>query len=561
MNKKNLLKEENDETFIKWVEENKPLPSEKIDNEVSDFEIFYYKMKNNKDNYFNNETSAVETSFKENEENKHFDNNLPFRGDEKYTRIEAYEDYEFTHCIAYEMATRNENVKKLTTLLEELNSLSYDIITLFSSKMNFDEKYSNFLPFLNKLKNNINEVDYNNLSESILEINYKCLNELSPTQIQNIKERFIKIINKDSDCFISTIKQYQNSEIESLFLEYGENDLKELIKKIKNVNIIQLIMILKYSIENKLNFEYCVVNERKNIIPEGFEEVIDKDNNHEPCPDINDSIHNALFDSTYKQNYIHKKNSGYIAYQGISKEDNNFTINKVIPNFNQPLRMFNTMDISINPSLPLNDILSFVKKIKKDYDENNSFKSFFELTEEELNLQNNKTTIDNKISFTKTKWADMFYIYDYFQFYLKNKMKINKDKNENGRANREDDFTTIAKEISLQLSFYHILNQKELLDFSESANNDNYLSKYNKYETELLFEIIERIKTNKEYEKYIKLRKNTKEKKIDFYITANHIKVDYYPKIKKLIEGEKPEYLKLIIGKNHISNSFFSNKK
>ena len=94
------------------------------------------------------------------------------------------------------------------------------------------------------------------------------------------------------------------------------------------------------------------------------------------------------------------------------------SINKVIPNFNQPLRMFNTMDISINPSLPLNDILSFVKKIKKDYDENNSFNSFFELTEEELNLQNNKTTIDNKISFTKTKWADMFYIYDYFQFYL-----------------------------------------------------------------------------------------------------------------------------------------------
>ena len=33
MNKKNLLKEENDETFIKWVEENKPLPSEKIENE------------------------------------------------------------------------------------------------------------------------------------------------------------------------------------------------------------------------------------------------------------------------------------------------------------------------------------------------------------------------------------------------------------------------------------------------------------------------------------------------------------------------------------------------
>jgi hypothetical protein len=168
-------------------------------------------------------------------------------------------------------------------------------------------------------------------------------------------------------------------------------------------------------------------------------------------------------------------------------------------------------------------------------------------------------TIDNATSYNKEKWADLFYIYDYYQFYFSEGNKINKGKNENGKANKEDDSTTVAKEISLQLSFYHILGQKEPLDFSEFADINNYESAYNKYEMDLFY----KIKENKEYEKYIK-PKNGKDKKkeetINFYMTADHIKTNYYSKMKKLIEGKTPEYIKLVNGKNHTLNSFISGK-
>ena len=54
-------------------------------------------------------------------------NHLPKRSDRKYLRIEEYQDYEFTHCIAYEMAIRNEEVIKFTKLLENLNILNKEL--------------------------------------------------------------------------------------------------------------------------------------------------------------------------------------------------------------------------------------------------------------------------------------------------------------------------------------------------------------------------------------------------------------------------------------------------
>lgn len=35
------------------------------------------------------------------------------RTDSRYKRIEKFNSYELTHCIIFEMATRNKNVKEL----------------------------------------------------------------------------------------------------------------------------------------------------------------------------------------------------------------------------------------------------------------------------------------------------------------------------------------------------------------------------------------------------------------------------------------------------------------
>lgn len=53
---------------------------------------------------------------------KNTENKLPSRNDYKYIEDE-YELYELTHCIAYEMATRNEEVKSTRDALSELTLL------------------------------------------------------------------------------------------------------------------------------------------------------------------------------------------------------------------------------------------------------------------------------------------------------------------------------------------------------------------------------------------------------------------------------------------------------
>ncbi len=74
----------------------------------------------------NNEIkNEVKKSFTEINFNYDLSTNSAERSDEKYIRIEKYEDYEFTHCIAYEMATRNSEVIKLTNIVENLNILNY----------------------------------------------------------------------------------------------------------------------------------------------------------------------------------------------------------------------------------------------------------------------------------------------------------------------------------------------------------------------------------------------------------------------------------------------------
>lgn len=534
INKMSFVNEEEKLAFIKFHKKNK-----KDFNDVFNSESFIKAIESSStkesENIINSEKIYMQEKI-ERYENANCNNKLPNRADEKYTRIEGYEDYEFTHCITYEMAIRNENVKKLTNALEKLNSLSFDIFSNFSSELNSENKIINLEELINKIMSLSKTLNANNPLEASSEIHNKFSTDLDNNHKQIIKEKFIQIIDEnEKDYLISIMKNYENPNITPLLLKYKENDLEKLFNKANLQDKFILIDLLKTSIQDKLAFEYFVVDEKRSIIPKDIENFIDKDTNYEPTPEINYHFNAVFTNPNYKENCIHE--IGYKAYQGAYEKDNSFTINKVIQNFTQPLRIFNTMDISINPSLPLNDILAFVKKIKEDYDKNNSFKSFFEFTEEDLNLQNDKTTLDKKISFTKEKWADMFYIYDYFQFYSSNENKINKGKTVKNVKSNEDTLTTIAKEICMQLSYYHMLNHKEPLDFSNSEDTGNFNSRYDKFETNFKFKAGEK-----------------------FYMTADHIKSDYYQKIRNLIEGKNPKYKKLIIGKNHDLNSFINGK-
>ena len=545
--------------------------------------------------------------------NYNFSSNLPYRGNEKYLRIEKYEDYEFTHCIAYEMAARNSDVIKLTNIVENLNILNY---YLYDS-LPISEKWKITINILALKKgviddsriyknNKATNITLDNFNNFKVELDHQIEKNLTETNINSITESFDDIIkNHGDDYLLNIINKYNSLNFQTNLISIKGQNLSTIFHSAIPKEKINLINLLLDSVELKLEKEYYVVNEQKSITPENIEDHIPKDTNYEPNEAVTNHIDNVLTESNYKNNVLYEK--GYILYQGAYQKDNSFYINEITPNFSQPLRMFNTMKISINPSLPLNDILSFVKQIKEDYDNKNSFKSFFELLEDDLDIssETTKSTIDNPSSLSKEKWADMFYIYDYFQFYFSEGNKINKSKTENEKESKENDLTIIAKEISLQLSFYHLLKYKNALDFTKSF--EDYNSAYSWYDADFLDKIQALVKNNANSNliNYLKLPKD-KEKEIEekiineiksekrksiskkeqddrikeeirkekrkrlddeksplfymialYYMTADHIKTDYYPRMKKLIDGE---YKKLIDGRNHEKKSFIDGK-
>ena len=475
--------------------------------------------------------NEVKKSFTEINYNYNLSKNLPERDEQKYLRIEKYEDYEFTHCIAYEMATRNSEVIKLTNIVENLNNLCYyiynclsitetmeTIINIFGLKEDLINSYRSL-----KNSNAINNTNIDKINNLKAELDYQIEKNLTNTNINSITESFDDIINKNGDDYLmKIITKYNLIKLQKI-IPIKKQKLSKIFHNDTRKNKISLIIILLDSVELKLEKEYYVVNEQKSITPEKIEEYIPKDTNYEPNEAVSNHIDNILTDSNYKENLIQSKDLGYISYQGGYKDDNSFCINEVVPNFSQPLRMFNTMKISINPSLPLNDILSFVKKIKEDYDKNETFKSFFELIEKDFNSSEN-TTIKTKIKYDKSKWADLFYIYDYFEF----------------KKTQSETIYNIADELSLQLTFYY--------NNLHNKNNPNNLKP-----------IPEELTDGK-----LDFKKFHYTKAQDFnnelYLSADQIRKFNYKKISNLIDGENPEYKKLIDGKNHSKNSFIDGK-
>lgn len=117
----------------------------------------------------------------------------------------------------------------------------------------------------------------------------------------------------------------------------------------------------------------------------------------------------------YKYNF--DSNEYYIFYQAVYKNEKKFKFNTFYPNYKTALRNFTDTKILLNLSLPKEEILDFIKKIKNDYDANNSsIKNIFQLLGEEIDMS--PQDIEDM---SAKEWADSFFIYDY--------IKSSKDKN------------------------------------------------------------------------------------------------------------------------------------
>ena len=124
---------------------------------------------------------------------------------------------------------------------------------------------------------------------------------------------------------------------------------------------------------------------------------------------IETSIRNAYDVSPrYKDNFTFK--DGYAVYQASYEDSKEYDINKIFPNFKRPMREFNQTQVAFNMSLPKDEIIAYIEKIKDDYDnKNTSYKTLNQF------LYGNDTRTEDKLDHKqKERYADDFFIYDYY---------------------------------------------------------------------------------------------------------------------------------------------------
>ena len=339
-----------------------------FDRDYNDFIYCFKKLNKDRkifDKYHIEDIVKIITEFKENEnyisdiQNIINESKLPRRDDEEYTIISSYEPYELTHCISYEMAIRNKDVIILLNSIRQLTTLSKKFFEYYMC-------YGNIL---------IKEDDYLDFEEIVTEA-LELLNHYEIAQKFDIK-----------------FKNYLILDIYS--------------------SIMQIITLLNMILEE----DYYLIYDRKEIVPEGMEDILKEPNHHETDIELNQYMDKAIKESIrhaydtsprYKDNFTFK--DGYSIYQASYEDSNEYDINKIFPNFKRPMKQFNQTQVAFNMSLPKDEIISYISKIKDDYDnKETSYKTLNQLLYEE------DTRTEEKLEHNQqNRYADDFFIYDYY---------------------------------------------------------------------------------------------------------------------------------------------------
>lgn len=121
-------------------------------------------------------------------------------------------------------------------------------------------------------------------------------------------------------------------------------------------------------------------------------------------------------------------NEGYkIIQSGPIEEDDTFIPeNKIMPDFKRPFLRFRNgkcTELLVNLSLPLNELICYLKKVKNDYTDNPSIlKTPYEIMELDIiSINNSKKQKKQAI-----KYADHFFCYDYLKSAKENNPKLSR---------------------------------------------------------------------------------------------------------------------------------------
>ena len=266
---------------------------------------------------------------------------LPSRNDTIYQEIESFKDYEYTNCIAYEMAVRDTNF--INTIIQQVDELNND--------------------FLRRKKNN------QRLDLSYFELYLSCI-----------------------------------------LREFGipERKLYE-IKKIKQLYKMEMIQCLFDNYD-------CVRTTMDN-----------------PFKTIRDGYFIEQYGGI--ENYEDGSPFGYV----------------ISPDFSRPYfksKKSINVEFEFNLSLPKDELIAYISKIKDEYDKDNS------IIKSPLEILGGITKKADKYKISKKLIADKFFVYDYIKArekQIKETEEYYKSQYEDEKEFIENDKYLTAKEKRLQL--------------------------------------------------------------------------------------------------------------
>lgn len=431
------------------------------------------------------------------------------------------------------------NKNKLTTTI---NTIKDEIENILSDKQYLQEKIKYKL-YSNSKFNDISENLTNIIKEKLdldkihkKEVAYDISMRLNEMLNDSTNEEFLaKYIEKDNIHKL-TVTTIQNLEKDKFnFNEKKDNTINFALNNLVNVliNILYENYYLIYTnadigftsnINNKSISEFNQHLEKNKIYstetisnkPIGLNKLLESitHNIYETKLKYDDNKNEN--DKSYKFNKISKYQ--YKVIQEINNKDKVYSYNTIYPiiedsesNFSLNrklyLREFTDTKIAINFDLPINEIISHIELIKKDYDNGKGIKSISEILD-------GSTNESNLLKFSKNKsWADKLYIFDYIQ-------KRNLTKNDEENDEEKD------KKSSKHFKFQEVTLISELAELlnNNKKPTDNSIFKqvikgkedYNEKEKEDIKDRLDKLSdaTRKHYEDISKQIRNATYKQI-----------------------------------------------
>jgi len=339
---------------------------------------------------------------------------LPLRRESMYTDIEKFEEYEFTNCIAYEMAIRNDDNKELIKefVKEYVKNVNLNdmFVPLIMSTDDYRDKESQFY---NEYA--ITLMDKRGINPSNLYIKYLFTNDVN------------ELINEVSNAYQKEKIKYHLNEIESLKIEDNEKYLSEK-------DYLDTINFKEYLIRNISFFQSNNYDDITKEWEEDNKKFISKKSYSKYFR------YDSLYEIVYDDNGEIKTHS---------LENRHITPMYQRPKLLSTFKKMKTALVDINLSLPENELVDYIKKIKTEHDKSAKEKNpIIKTTQqllgeylEEYSLPNNYPKKSSKDNPLQIKWADWFFVYDYFKFaQIENPHKTK---------------TTIYKEIDNEFLKYH----------------------------------------------------------------------------------------------------------